>query len=87
MNEVLVDPMRLLIVRALNNEGVAHEFLAITCSYITVQNTAGAKRVALLVVFDPAQPQPLARYYCPRQRLARQLIAPARVEQIRPYVP
>ena len=86
VNEVLVDPQRLLVVRAMNDVGVAKEILAMACSYIPMTNRAGVRRVAILVVTDPAEPQPLAPYYCPRQRFVRRLIAPARVQQIRPYM-
>lgn len=81
----VVDPETLLVVRYLDDSGVESEQLAVACSYVPVTLMNGARGIALLILFDPVEPNPQAKYYCAPERLLHTLVAPSRVRQMRPY--
>ncbi len=83
--EVQIDPAKLLLVGLEDNEGQIHTFVALVCRFLVKRGTDGLPRVAVEIVFDPDDQQPLTVYYCDRARLQRRFAAPSRVKQIRPY--
>jgi hypothetical protein len=82
--DLRVDPERLVVVRYDDPAAGPAEVLAIACRYAPVVQEGG-RRIAIEVLWDPAEQAPHAPYYCPRERLARRLVEPARVLAVRPY--
>lgn len=81
--QIRVDPARLLVVDYIQNrdDGRETSVVAILCRYVPVRRAL----VAVELLWDPLEQQPLAPYYATRAHLRRELIRPSWLVQVRPY--
>jgi hypothetical protein len=85
VGEILIDPRRLVRVKFKDALGQPRDVVAVTCAYVPARASDGTMRVAIEIVFDPSVPHPSGAYYVPSARLERQLVAPAKLERVKPY--
>lgn len=80
-----VSPDRLLLVRYRDPDGTQHDLCTIVCQWVPTISATGKRGVAIEIVFDPGVPNPTEPYYCPTERLRRELLSPLRVDTVGPY--
>lgn len=83
--DVYVDPSRLLVVTYEDDQGNDVDLLVVTARYVPATLPSGKRRVVMQLVHDGNQKQPLAAYYCPRDRLRTLLVMPGRMRGLRAY--
>ena len=82
----LVRPEGLLVAWYAGPTGGEVRRVVVSCRYVPAVDSLGAPAVALELSYDPDVLQPTGPYYCPVQRMKHDLVAPAALKRLSPYV-
>jgi hypothetical protein len=102
MENINIDPRKMLLVTLREMSGDEKLYSAISCSYVTVISSCGriainakcsrdvikfnGTSIAIEVAIDPVEPTPTTPYSCPVDRLSRIVVSPARLVKVSPYI-